>query len=131
MIRRSTKTCWLVSLMLLLPFACGCAYLLVGGGAAAGAVYYTGRAKETLDASLEDCHAAGRQTLRDLELPLQVDRADALTARLESRFADEKPVRIDMKKVGESLTEVTVRVGLVAEAGERAMDILSRIKGNL
>ena len=112
---------------------CGCPLLLVGGGAVAGggaAVYYRGRLRETLNAPLPQARKAAAGALEDLELPVLVDKADSLTGRLESRYADGKDVRIDLKAVVDTHTEVTIRVGTFGDK-ERAVAILHKMKNRL
>jgi len=106
----------------------GCFWLAVGAvGGVAGAVYYEGRLEQTLNADVAKCHRAAEQTLADLKLRVIENRVDAVTAHLESRYADSKRVWIDMEAVGSGSTKVTVRVGVVGDK-DRSLAILDGIK---
>jgi hypothetical protein len=106
----------------------GCFWLAAGavGGGALG-VYYEGRLQQTLNADLAKCHRAAEETLADQKLPVIEDRADAVTAHLGSRYADDKRVWIDMEAVGSGSTKVTIRVGVMGDK-DRSLTILDGIK---
>ena len=94
----------------------GCVALVVGAaGGAAGAVYIMGKLTEELDHDVPAVHEAVLAGLKELDLKVSEDRADKLSAHLESEFADRAHVWIDLESIGESRTKVTVRVGLTGD----------------
>jgi len=106
--------------------ATGCLLLAGAAGGGAAAVYYEGNLQQTLSADLDTCHVAAERALADLKLRATKNRADAVTAHLESEYADGKHVWVNMEAVGKA-TQVTVRVGLLGDK-ERSLAILDGIK---
>jgi hypothetical protein len=108
----------------------GCGVLLFGTGAALGAgavLYYEGRLQQTVDASLDDTHAATVAGLKDLGLPVILSESKR---QVESEYRDDTHVWIGLKSLEARQTRVSVRVGLTGDK-ERAADILDAIKRNL
>ncbi|MER3422502.1 MAG: hypothetical protein C4293_03990, partial [Nitrospiraceae bacterium] len=68
--------------------------------------------------------------LKDLDLPIRENRADKLTAHLESEFADGAHVRIDLDSLADSRTKLTIWVGIVGDE-VRSRRILEAIKKHL
>jgi hypothetical protein len=90
--------------------------LVVGAaGGAAGAVYIMGKLTEELDYGVPAVHGAVLAAMKELDLKVSEDRADKLSAHVESEFADRAHVWIDLESIGESRTKVTVRVGLTGD----------------
>lgn len=109
----------------------GCVALLVGAaGGAAGAVYLMGKLTEEVPYGVPDVHDAARSALGDLDLVVSEDRADALSGRLESEFADKAHVWIALDTVGERRTKITIRVGLTGDE-VRSRKILDAIRAHL
>ena len=118
----------IVALAMVTLSASGCFWLAVGAaGGVAGAVYFKGRLQETLGADVTKCHKAAEETLADLKLPVFENRVDAVTAHLESRYADNMRVWIDMEAVGSGSTKVTIRAGVAGDI-ERSTAIMDGIK---
>ncbi len=118
-------------LILLTAGTTGCVALVVGAaGGAAGAVYVMGKLTEEVNDDLPTVHEATRSALKDLELRLTEDRADTVSARLESEFADRAHVWIYLDSLGEARTRITIRVGLTGDEG-RSRKILDRITAHL
>lgn len=117
----------------LAAFCSGCVALaLVGGaaGGAAGAVYVLGKLTEELNYEVPTVHDAAVAGLKKLKLKLSEDRADKLSAHMESEFADRAHVWIDLESIGDSRTRVTIRVGLIGDE-VRSRKILDAIKQHL
>ncbi len=109
----------------------GCVALMVGAaGGAAGAVYIMGKLTEEVPYEVPIVHDAAKSALRDLDLTVSEDRADALSARLESEFADKSHVWIALDSVGDKRTKITIRVGLTGDE-TRSRKILERIQAHL
>ena len=119
-------TCALVGLT-----CSGCFALAVGAaGGAAGAVYMLGKLTDEVPHDVSVVHAAASDALNDLGLKPSEDRADKLTARIKSEFADGTNVWIDMQSIGDDRTKLTVRVGVTGDE-VRARKIHEAIKRHL
>jgi hypothetical protein len=53
--------------------------------------------------------------LEELKLPVLENKGDQLTAQLESRFADDRHVWIEIHRLPEEKSRVTIRVGLLGD----------------
>ena len=121
----------LVLCLALMVASSGCVALAVGAtGGAAGAVYVMGKFKEEINHSVPAVHEATLAGLQDLDLPVLEDKADKLTAHIESKFADDTRVWIDLDSVAESRTRLTIRVGVMGDEG-RSRRIVDAIQKHL
>ena len=128
--RIATMAGW-ATLVLLAALSSGCVALFFGAaGGAAGTVYVMGKLTEELTYDVPAVHGAALIAMKKLGLTLSEDRADTLSAQMESEFADRAHVWIDLESVGESRTRVTVRVGLTGDE-VRSRRILDTIKQTL
>ena len=117
--------------ILLAAFSSGCVALFFGAaGGAVGTVYMMGKLTEELSYDVPVVHGAALNAIKKLGLTLSEDRADTLSAHMESEFADRAHVWIDLESVGESRTRVTIRVGLTGDE-VRSRKILDMIKQSL
>ncbi len=121
----------LMALLLLLPL-CSCAAVVVGAAAGAGAGYawYSGNLKDTLDAALPKVDTVTRATLADLGMVGIEGAVDKLKGEITARMADGTQVRIWLKAVDFTSTEIKIRVGTL---GDKAVSeqILRHVKRNL
>ena len=109
----------------------GCVALVVGAaGGVAGAVYVMGKLTDELPHDVPTVHRATLLALNDLDLAPSEDRVDKLSAHVESRFADNERVWIDLDTVMDSHTSLTIRVGLTGNE-TRARRIHEAIKRHL
>ncbi len=128
--RITTVAGWAIWI-LLAAFSSGCVALFVGAaGGAAGTVYVMGKLTEELSDDVPTVHGATLNAMKKLGLTLSEERADTLSAHIESEFADRAHIWIDLESVGESRTRITVRVGLTGDE-LRSRKILDRIKESL
>lgn len=128
--RITTVAGWAIWI-LLAAFSSGCVALFVGAaGGAAGTVYVMGKLTEELSYDVPAVHGATLNAMKKLGLTLSEERADTLSAHIESEFADRAHIWIDLESVGESRTRITVRVGLTGDE-LRSRKILDRIKESL
>ena len=105
----------------------GCVPLLVGAAAGAGGVIWaTGKLQQDLSAPLDHVHKATLAGLKELELPVLIDRKDKLTGKVESEYADGKHVWIDTEYVTKSTTKISVRVGTLGDE-TRSREIMEHI----
>lgn len=107
---------------------CPAAVFVAGGAAGAGGVVWVkGKLKEQLDSPLTKVHEATITALKVFELPVEKNVKDKLAAKVESRFADGKQLWIDIRSVTESLTEISIRIGVFGNK-TRSERILGKIR---
>jgi hypothetical protein len=109
----------------------GCVVAAAGAAAGAGTVAWVeGKLVVTLDHAYGHVLRASDQAITQLQFMKVSDARDALSAELVSRTAEDKKVRISLKKEGDHLTEVQIRVDTF---GDKALSlaVLDRIKANL
>lgn len=112
-------------------FCSGCLALAVGAaGGAAGAVYVMGKLKDELNHPVPVVHDATVAAMNELELKLSEDKADKLSAHMESAFSDGAHVWIDLESVSDSRCRVTIRVGVTGDE-VRSRKIYDTIKQHL
>ena len=92
----------------LIAFASGCALFAVG---AAGYAYAKGELKSTEPAPLDRTWDATVAAVKELQFPIVEQSKDALEARMVAKNAEDKDIRIKLKKVADNSTELHVRVG--------------------
>jgi hypothetical protein len=110
--------------------ASGCLLLVGAGGGAGGAVYVMGKLKEEINAPVAKVHEAARAAIKDLGIPLIQDKEDTLTTHLESEFSDGKRVWIDVEKTSDTVSTLTIRVGLLGDE-VKSREILAKVKQHL
>ena len=96
----------------------GCAVFLVGGGAAAGAgavAYIRGELKSTESASMKQALEASEAALTELGLAITVREKSDLISKFTARGAADKKVEVNLKKLSDALTEISIRVGAFGE----------------
>ncbi|MBU6401731.1 MAG: DUF3568 family protein, partial [Verrucomicrobia bacterium] len=111
----------------------GCAVLLLGTGAAAGAgtvVYYNGQLRATEDASLDRTWSASQSAMKDLQIAVVEKKKDGLTGYLRGRSSGAKRVTVNLKRKTDQVTEVRVRVGYVGDK-VISQQILDQIRKDL
>ena len=112
-------------------FCSGCLALAVGAaGGAAGAVYVMGKLKDEVDYPVPVVHEAAVAAMKDLELKLTEDKADKLSAHMESAFSDGRNIWIDIDSVSDSKSQLIIRVGVMGDES-RSRKIHERIKQHL
>lgn len=108
-----------------------CAAVFIGAaGGSAGAVYVMGKLTEELGYDVPAVHGATLAAMKELGLKASEDRADKLTAHLESEFADGAHLWIDLDSIGDARTRLAIRVGLTGDE-HRSRKILEIIKRHL
>jgi hypothetical protein len=104
----------LVLALLMILSLSGCAAVLLGGGAVAGAgayAYKKGSQEVTLEGDIHVVYQVVQRTLEELEIHLVSSEKDALTASVVGRGAGDKKVKVKIKRIEDDLTHVSVRVG--------------------
>ena len=92
----------------------GCAVLLVGGGAVAGAgmvAYAKGELTAAETADLDRVWAAAQGAMDDLDFVIESRLTTAGSAKLIARGAGSQRVTVTVERRVGSLTDITVRVG--------------------
>jgi hypothetical protein len=101
---------------------------IFGAGAGAGTVaYIKGELKTTLNHSAVRTHQATLQALGELKLPVLEGQNDVIAAKVHSRFADGKDIRINIKAITETTCNIGIRVGDFGDQS-RSQKILDTIK---
>ena len=101
--------------------ACSRKWAVIGAAAAAvgaGAYYYVkGDLKRNYEAPMDVTWEATIKSVEELKLTVESQKHDGLSGVITGKTADEKGFEINLKRLGENLTEVGVRIGTF---GDRA-----------
>jgi len=115
-----------------LIFESGCAVLLVGAAAGAGAgtyAYVNGELKETDNVAYDTAGDATLAAMKDLGYAVVDNKKDALTTKITAVSTGDKKVYITLTKQSATATEISIRVGTF---GDEALSrqILDKIKSH-
>jgi hypothetical protein len=111
----------------------GCALLVVGGAAAAGAggyAWYSGELKTSEAVPFEKAIAASQAAMKELGYAATEAEKDALRAKLTFRGAGDEKVTITVNKMSSSVSEIRVRVGTIGDKA-KSTGIMDKIKSKL
>jgi hypothetical protein len=121
--------CFLIGLS-----ACSKKWVAIGAAAAAvgaGAYYYVkGDLKRNYDAPMDKTWDATVKALEALQIKVESKQNDALTGVINGKLADGKSYTVNVKRLGDNLTEVAIRIGTFGDR-ERAEAIHDKILSNL
>ena len=119
------------SLMLsfLMNIGCPAAVLVVGGAAAGGGsfAYIKGELKSTEEVSLNRAWKATQMAMDDLEFHTTDKAKDAFDAELSASGAGGKKIKVALKKISATSTEIRIRVGTFGDES-LSRKILEKIK---
>lgn len=122
---------FLLSLMLSFLMNIGCpAAVLVGGGAAAGGgsfAYFKGELKSTEEISLNRAWKATQMAMNDLEFHITDKGKDAFDAELRASGVGGKKIKVALKKISNTRTDIRIRVGTFGDKS-LSQQILEKIK---
>lgn len=96
----------------------GCALLLVGAGAAAGAgtvAYLQGELKTNQDAPLDKVLKAADATLKEMKLTVLERTEGVERAKLTARVEGDKRVEITLTRLTPKATAISIRVGVFGD----------------
>ncbi|HEX3034438.1 MAG TPA: DUF3568 family protein [Thermodesulfobacteriota bacterium] len=96
----------------------GCAAVLLGGAAAAGAgtiLYVKGESQSTDDVSIDKAWRATILAVDDLGFVVTSKEKDAVSARLTALTADNKEVKITLNRKADKVTQIAIRVGTLGD----------------
>jgi hypothetical protein len=89
--------------------------MAIGAGGAAGYAYAAGKDEKVYPYPFEETLAAVREATQQMQLPIESERSDAVSARIESRLATGERVAIKLEAKGREFTEVGIRVGVFGD----------------
>ncbi len=103
-----------VLLVALLSTGCAVAVLATGAGLGAGTyAWIKGELKRTYPATYDAVWIAANDSLQSLEMPVVGEKRDALKGTIMAKRANGTDVRVDVKYLTETTTQVGVRVGFI------------------
>jgi hypothetical protein len=130
MVKRRLQLIALLCCFLIGLSACSKKWVAIGAAAAAvgaGAYYYVkGDLKRNYDAPMDKTWDATVRALETLQINVESKQHDALTGVIKGKLADGKSLTVNVKRLGENLTEVGVRVGTFGDR-EKAEAIHEKI----
>ena len=125
---------WIAALMTsFLVLGNGCALMVVGAAAGAGVAGYAwvdGEIQSTEAASLSRTWNATLAALKDLEFPVVSQTKDALEGNVTARNAKNTTIKIKLKYVSKTATEIRIRVGTFGDES-LSRTILNKINSRL
>ena len=127
---QAAKSLVLVLIALALSMAQGGCIVLAAGAGAGTAAYVIGDLEEVVSASPQQLAQASAEALEALELTLISKTASNLEAEVIGRTSDDKKITIKIKRVGDTASSVSVRVGAFGDK-ERNRQILDEIKNHI
>ncbi|MGD8741238.1 MAG: DUF3568 family protein [Desulfobacterales bacterium] len=134
MVKRRIQLVALLCCFLIGLSACSKKWVAIGAAAAAvgaGAYYYVkGDLKRNYDAPMDKTWDATVKALEALQINVESKQNDALTGVINGKLADGKSYTVNVKRLGENLTEVAIRIGTFGDR-ERAEAIHDKILSNL
>ncbi len=122
-----------VCLFLALAGLSGCIAVAVVGGAAAGAgvVYWIeGALRTTLGHPIRQVHDATVEALKNIGVGIVADKTESFNGEIESALRGGSNVRINLKAVSSTVTEITIRVGTFGDRDQSEM-VLHAIEARL
>ena len=129
----SAKVLVVVALCGALLASSGCALLLLGAGAAAGAgtvVYFKGQLQSNEEVSMAKADAAVRATIDNLGYPITSQSEEkGVSMSYVARKGSDTDVRITLEKLTNSSTRIKIRVGLMGDQAA-SQQILEKIRSN-
>jgi outer membrane protein OmpA-like peptidoglycan-associated protein len=91
----------------------GCAVAVIGIGAAGAgaAAYFNGKLTKTYESEYHDTIAASSATLENLKIPITETVKDELKTEIKARRPDGTPIAVEIIRIEQDLTQVSVRTG--------------------
>jgi hypothetical protein len=108
----------------------GCVAVAVGAGAAGAVAYVRGELSSTLGADLPRAQNAVDKAVGQLGFAKISDRRDALEGVFVARTASDKKVEVMLKKIGDNITEIKIRVGVFGDE-QISLAVLEKTKAAL
>ena len=115
MVKRRLQWVAVLCCLLIGLSACSRKWAVIGAAAAAvgaGTYYYVkGDLERNYEAPMDKTWEATIKSIEELKLTVESQNHDALSGVIKGKMADEKGFEINLKRIGENLTEVGVRIG--------------------
>ena len=115
MVKRRLQWVAVLCCLLIGLSACSRKWAVIGAAAAAvgaGTYYYVkGDLKRNYEAPMDKTWEATVKAVEEMKLSVESQQHDALSGVIKGKMADGKGFEINLKRVGENLTEVGVRIG--------------------
>ena len=115
MLRRQIQLVALLCCFLIGLSACSRKWAVIGAAAAAvgaGTYYYVkGDLERNYEAPMDKTWEATIKSIEELKLTVESQKHDARSGVIKGKMADEKGFEINLKRMGENLTEVGIRIG--------------------
>ena len=103
---------WLSLLSFFAIYGCAVAVIGIGAAGAAGAYsYFSGKLTKIYEAQYHDTVRASSDTLERLKIPIIETIGDELTTEIQARRPDDTPVQIEVVRIDQDHTQVSVRTG--------------------
>jgi Protein of unknown function (DUF3568) len=96
----------------------------------AGVTNRVGTIKAVLAASPAAVTEAANEVLKDMDLVIINSSSTSIDGRVIARTAQDVKVRVDSEKLGENVSEVSIRVGKLGDS-ELSLTILNEVKEEL
>lgn len=115
MVKRRLQLVALLCCFLIGLSACSRKWAVIGAAVAAagaGTYYYIkGDLQRNYEASMDRTWEATIKSVEELKLTVESQKHDGLSGVIKGKMADGKGFEINLKRLGENLTEVGVRIG--------------------
>jgi hypothetical protein len=115
LIRKRIQSLAIMGCLLVALTGCSRQWVILGTAAAAVGVgayaYIKGDLKRTYDVNMDTAWSAAVKAVDDLKLTTESKTHDAFTGNIKGKMADGTSFEINLKRVGENVTEVGVRLG--------------------
>ena len=115
MVKRRLQLVALLCCFLIGLSACSRKWAVIGAAVAAagaGTYYYIkGDLQRNYEASMDKTWEATIKSVEELKLTVESQKHDGLSGVIKGKMADGKGFEINLKRLGENLTEVGVRIG--------------------
>ena len=108
----------------------GCFLAAVGAAGAATYAYVDGDAVEAIEAPLPDAINATKAAFEDMKAAVDTYDPSSVPAKVFARTASDKHVKVQLRRVTDTVTKVQVRVDTLGDE-TLSHEVINRIKGHL
>lgn len=109
----------------------GCVPLIIGAAAGVGGyAWVKGTLTKQFDTTAVQLYQATLKGLNELDLSVQDDEHDRLSAKIVSEFSNGKSIKININALTERVARIKIRVGILGDKSKSEM-ILNSIQAYL
>jgi hypothetical protein len=134
MVKRLFKSVALLCCLVVVLSACSTKWLVLGGAAAAAGVgtyaYIRGDLKRNYEAPIDKAWEATVKAVEELKITIESKQHDAFGGTIKGKMADGKSLEINLKRLGETSTEIGIRIGIFGDR-QKSEAIHDKILSNL